>query len=177
MHCRNCRNWIHGWFIGPWKVNRIFVMMMSRERYLDHSWWHCLCVQEKQLQVGMGITKLRQKVKEQQDRVGQKVLMYCLRTKRLLQIWSSFGVEVDMLVKHKLWEGFNSHMEKLSLFNISRNMIIELIISICAVEYSGNWRRIDRVGGECRSLGQWISGEVWRGMPCYGTCHTFYSPF
>lgn len=30
-------------------------------------------LQEKQLQVGMGITKLRQKVKEQQERVGQKV--------------------------------------------------------------------------------------------------------
>jgi choline-phosphate cytidylyltransferase len=30
-------------------------------------------VKEKQLQVGMGITKLRQKVKEQQDRVGQKL--------------------------------------------------------------------------------------------------------
>jgi hypothetical protein len=32
-----------------------------------------LFLQEKQLQVGMGIKKLRQKVKEQQERVGQKV--------------------------------------------------------------------------------------------------------
>jgi choline-phosphate cytidylyltransferase len=30
-------------------------------------------LQEKQLQVNMGINKLREKVKEQQERVGQKV--------------------------------------------------------------------------------------------------------
>lgn len=34
--------------------------------------WYQL--QEKQLRVNMGISKLRQKVKEQQDRVGRKVL-------------------------------------------------------------------------------------------------------
>ena len=28
--------------------------------------------------------------------------------KRLLHIWSFFSDEVDMLVKHKLWERFNS---------------------------------------------------------------------
>lgn len=70
------------------------------------------------------------------------------------------------MMKWICWSSTNSgrgstlHMEKLSLLNSSRNMIIQLIVSICAVEHSGNWRRIDRVGGECRSLGQWLSGEV-----------------
>lgn len=39
------------------------------------------CYQEKQLRVNMGITKLREKVKEQQEKVGKTV--------RIFQLWFS----------------------------------------------------------------------------------------
>ena len=51
----------------------------------------CLFLQEKQLQVGMGIKKLRQKVKEQQERVGQKV--QCMKTSSVLYRLENEGFE------------------------------------------------------------------------------------
>ena len=37
--------------------------------------WFCSCVQEKRLRVNMRLKKLQEKVKEQQEKVGEKVLV------------------------------------------------------------------------------------------------------
>lgn len=43
--------------------------------FWDRSFLSCQ-YQEQQLRVNMGITKLREKVKEQQEKVGKKVVIY-----------------------------------------------------------------------------------------------------